>query len=101
MGEWRRWPRHDLVRRVRAELPRGLADHHRRKKMVPEEGVWAFDLLQTLELSCGAAGFVWEVARSAKSTPPDSTRNLEAGYQVGSWVQLVGLKKVDILKVSI
>jgi hypothetical protein len=71
------------------------------RKMVPEEGVWAFDLLQTLELSCGAAGFVWEVTRSAKSTPPDSTRNLEAGYQVGGWVQLVGLKKVDVLKVSV
>ena len=38
------------------------------RKMVPEEGVWAFDLLQTLELSCGAAGFVWEVARSANRT---------------------------------
>jgi hypothetical protein len=49
------------------------------RKMVPEEGVWAFDLLQTLELSCGAAGFVWEVARSAKSTS-------RLNPQLRSWV---------------
>jgi hypothetical protein len=70
------------------------------RPLVEEEGVWAFDLLHTLELSCGAAGLVWEVARSAKSTPPDSTQNAEAGYQVGSWVQLVGLKTQPILNGS-
>ncbi len=70
------------------------------RPLVEEQGVWAFNLLHTLELSCGAAGLVWEVARSAKSTPPDSDQNAEAGFQVGSWVQLVGLKTQPILNGS-
>ena len=34
------------------------------RKLVDEEGIWSFALLQSLPLSCGAAGYVWEVTRS-------------------------------------
>jgi hypothetical protein len=63
------------------------------RKLVDEEGVWNYALLHTLKLGCGAEGYVWEVARSAKSTPPDRALLPPAGHVKGAWVKLVGLQK--------
>ena len=67
------------------------------RKLVDEEGVWNYVLLQTLKLGCGAEGYVWEVARSAKSTPPDRALLPPAGHVKGAWVKLVGLQKAPDL----
>jgi len=42
------------------------------RRLVNEEGVWEFKLLESMPLSCESEGFVWEVVRSAKSSPPDA-----------------------------
>ena len=34
--------------------------------------MWEFKLLESVPLSCESEGFVWEVVRSAKSSPPDA-----------------------------
>ena len=60
--------------------------------MVDEEGVWHHQLVQEVSLSCGADGYIWEVERSAKSTPPDRALVPEGGHVAGGWVKLVGLK---------
>ena len=57
-----------------------------------EEGVWSHRLVQELSLSCGADGYIWEVERSAKSTPPDRAILPEGGHVAGGWVKLVGIK---------
>jgi hypothetical protein len=70
------------------------------RRLVDEEGVWAFTLLDTLELSCGDAGFIWSVTRSCKSTPPDRSVAAASAYAKGNWVKLVGLKKAADLNGS-
>lgn len=62
------------------------------RRLVDEEGVWSHHLMRELPLSCGAEGYIWEVKRSAKSTPPDRALVPEGGHVEGSWVKLVGIK---------
>jgi hypothetical protein len=62
------------------------------RRLVDEEGVWSHRLVQELSLSCGADGYIWEVERSAKSTPPDRAIVPEGGHVAGGWVKLVGIK---------
>jgi len=71
------------------------------RQLVNEEGVWAFDLLQTQPLSCGSEGYVWEVTRSMKSTAPDRAIVPEGAHVKGNWVTLVGLQKAPDLNGAI
>lgn len=68
------------------------------RKLVGQEGVWAFTLRDTLALSCGAEGYVWEVSRSAKSTKPDEKPTAEGDVLgKGKWVTIQGLQKAQEL----